>query len=397
MRLMIVEAGVRCIAFLCSTSIGEGFTMVKKSIVGGLVAGHHGNSQQDDGIDNLACDLHPVTGNLMYLAKELLSGDYSVLYRRMVDVAHAAVGTGDIPQSFDGLLTAYPEGDEAIVALLDNLFAALEARADRFDDQMKSKAAGRRALAVNHHALYDFEDKVAEECVMFARKHLFLINNLFAGASFAKDRKRDLQGGGGGGGGGSASATAGGSTGGNPTGNSMKPSAASSISRSTYGNLSSAATATPVGSNISTAARNARIGRLSNFIERVEARLQSEQERFCETIASALGLGVQDMIEFQHAYDKDKSNQSRLLKAKFSIFNTGMDAFLAQQGEWRVSSSSLRDVLAQQLTQRVLATYTTFFATYSAVKFSKKHMNEYLKYTPAQLEQHLRSFFGRAT
>lgn len=126
-------------------------------------------------------------------------------------------------------------------------------------------------------------------------------------------------------------------------------------------------------------------------------RLKTEQEMFCETIALALGLSAQDMMEFQHAYDKDKANQSRLLKAKFSMFNTGMDAFLAQQGEWRVSSAALRDVLAQQLTQRILSTYATFFATYSAIKFSKKHMNEYLKYTPAQLELHLRSFFGRST
>lgn len=126
-------------------------------------------------------------------------------------------------------------------------------------------------------------------------------------------------------------------------------------------------------------------------------RLKTEQELFCETIALALGLSAQDMLEFQNTYDKDKSNQSRLLKAKFSMFNTGMDAFLAQQGEWRVSSSISRDALAQQLTHRILSTYSTFFATYSAIKFSKKHMNEYLKYTPAQLELHLRSFFGRSS
>lgn len=109
----------------------------------------------------------------------------------------------------------------------------------------------------------------------------------------------------------------------------------------------------------------------------------------------SLGLGAQDMADFQSTYDRDRSNQHRLLKAKFSLFNTGMDAFLAQQGEWRISAASLRDQLALQLTNRVLQSYSVFFATYGVIKFSKKHMNEYLKYTPAQLEQHLRNFFGR--
>jgi hypothetical protein len=77
------------------------------------------------------------------------------------------------------------------------------------------------------------------------------------------------------------------------------------------------------------------------------------------------------------------------------MFNTGLAALLAQQGEWRVSSSTLREMLTIQMTNRILQTYSQFFSTYSAVKFSKKHMNEYLKYTPAQLEQYLRSFFGR--
>jgi hypothetical protein len=126
-----------------------------------------------------------------------------------------------------------------------------------------------------------------------------------------------------------------------------------------------------------------------------------------------MGLGTQDMNEFNAAYEKDKSGQHRILKAKFAvsceklflsiylmspvpqIFNTGLDALLAQQGEWRVSSSTLRETLSQNLLSKVVQVYAHFFATYSTVKFSKKHMGEYLKYTPAQLENYLRNFFGR--
>ena len=72
-----------------------------------------------------------------------------------------------------------------------------------------------------------------------------------------------------------------------------------------------------------------------------------------------------------------------------------MEALLAQQGEWRVSSSTLRETLTTNLLNRVVNAYNNFFAAYSVVKFSKKHMSEYLKFTPSQLENHLKGFFGR--
>lgn len=116
--------------------------MTKKStVVGGLVAGHQHNANHDDGIDNLACDLHPVTGNLLYLAKELVSNDYSNFFRRMIDVAHADRNLADDP-----VLSLYVEADEAVLALLDHLLTALEVRAEKFDEQIKSKASGRRSL-----------------------------------------------------------------------------------------------------------------------------------------------------------------------------------------------------------------------------------------------------------
>lgn len=117
---------------------------------------------------------------------------------------------------------------------------------------------------------------------------------------------------------------------------------------------------------------------------------------FCEGIAVALGVDSQGMVDFQSSYVSESStNQQRLLKSKFMIFNTGMDALLSQQGEWRVSSSVLRESLSLALVEKVLSTYQPFFTTFSTVKFSKKHMDEYLKYNPAQVENHLKNFFGK--
>jgi hypothetical protein len=125
--------------------------------------------------------------------------------------------------------------------------------------------------------------------------------------------------------------------------------------------------------------------------------LKNEINHFCESIAVALGVDSQGTQDFTSSYSSESSqqNQYRLLKAKFMVFNTGMDALLSQQGEWRVSSSVLRETLSQQLVSRVLGNYSSFFNSFSSIKFSKKHMEEYLKYTPAQVENNLKGFFGK--
>lgn len=81
--------------------------------------------------------------------------------------------------------------------------------------------------------------------------------------------------------------------------------------------------------------------------------------------------------------------------ADSQVFNTGMDALLAQQGEWRISAPILRETLTAQLVARVVPPYSEFYAAFSPVKFSKKHMEQYLRYSPESVERHLQSFFGR--
>lgn len=73
-----------------------------------------------------------------------------------------------------------------------------------------------------------------------------------------------------------------------------------------------------------------------------------------------------------------------------------MDALLAQQGEWRVASAGLRERLSALMVSKLIPVYTKWYNEYSAVKFSKKHMDEYLKYPPNVVERHLAGFFGRA-
>ena len=44
---------------------------------------------------------------------------------------------------------------------------------------------------MNAHGMHEMEDKVAEDFILSARKHLFMANNLFAMFMFVKDRKKE--------------------------------------------------------------------------------------------------------------------------------------------------------------------------------------------------------------
>ena len=239
--------------------------------------------------------------------------------------------------------------------------------------------------------MYEMEDKNAEELILSARKHLFLANNLHSIFNYLKDRRKD----------------------------SSDPAVSSDKVRLLLLSLDQSSQVTPL-SPLSLrivvlgaqsrgiacrssfpsrsglrASKCSRLGLSRMSGDSSSYRLKAEMNLFCESIAIALGIDAQGMNEFQSSYSREPANQHRLLKAKFAIFNTGLDALLGQQGEWRVSSSILRESLSSQLVGRVSQSYTPFFQTYSTVKFSKKHMEEYLKYTPAQVESNLKGFFGK--
>lgn len=80
----------------------------------------------------------------------------------------------------------------------------------------------------------------------------------------------------------------------------------------------------------------------------------------------------------------------------FQLFNSGMDALLSQQGEWRVSSALLRDILGAQLLRKIFPLFKDFYGKYSKVSFSKKHMNEYLRFPPDDVDRALTNFFGKS-
>ena len=74
-------------------------------------------------------------------------------------------------------------------------------------------------------------------------------------------------------------------------------------------------------------------------------------------------------------------------------FNSGMDALVQLQRNWRIPSSELRDRLKNLLMDSILKPYSHFYNRCSTVPFSKKHMAQYLKYPPEEVSRIISTAF----
>ena len=75
------------------------------------------------------------------------------------------------------------------------------------------------------------------------------------------------------------------------------------------------------------------------------------------------------------------------------MFNATIDGLLAMQAHWRITSQDLRTRVEAQLVQQVLESYQVFYGAYSTEKFSKKHMDQYLRYPPTEVEAVFKKIF----
>jgi hypothetical protein len=289
------------------------------------------SNEEDDWI----CDLHPVTGNVLHCCKQIAK--FSI-YKQVLSLAV----TVDISTQ-----SPLPDTGEFINIMLEKLLLGIQLMASKFNNN-KSGNGGpiSRELHVKTHKLYEAGGKEAEELLSSSRKHLFMINNTYSILTYIREKKKEI-------------------------------------------------TQMNTASHASNTKPNIHDQKLLIFLETLETKFTDEKSNFCDKVGCVMGMNTEDMEEFNDRYIKDKAGQYRLLKAKFSMFNSGMDAFLAQQGEWRVSSASLREHLGELLVESIYPTYLEFFTTYSIIPFSKKHMAGYLKYQPKMIEDKLKHFFGK--
>lgn len=293
-----------------------------------------------------SCDLHPITGNVLHCCKELRV--FGAVYSRVCELVSEIGATHcNFPYMYASDLP------DLVTSLVDNLFDALQQRADRYNVIVPPNAAKKRAGENSYFfwptKAYDsagsgLDAKHARASVAKARRHLFLANNMYSLYVYCTEMQK-----------------------------------LHSIALSDGAPL-------PV-----------IVNDLDRVLRDVEAILVSSQNDLCYSVAAALGVLPDDISFFQQTYAQkraDKKAVEKLLKTKFSAFNCGMDALLAQQGEWRVTSLELRENISAQLVEQIVPIWTSFFNTFSATQFSKKHMKEYLRFPPHDVNGIIKHYFG---
>lgn len=337
------------------------------------------------------CDLHPITGNVLHCCEEM--GQFQSVYPRLIELV-TEVGVPSFPYMYAAELT------DLVTSLVDNLHDALLQRADRYNVARppgvrpkggigggegeggggggrmmtwlwgggnKAASAESRVLEVNKSNLFDVGAAEAVILLSEARRHLFLVNNLYSLCAYCRDTQSDY------------------------------------IAYQAYyaTNPKIVDDDDDVGDYDKEKSPRLRPIVLIRDVERFQSLAESElleaQEGFCQAVVVALGLSTRDMDELREQMDHkraDKKASDRLLKAKFAVFNSGMDALLAQQGEWRVTSVDLRTELAGLLVSRVVPVWSAFFDAHSSTPFTKKHIKEYLRFPPHDVTNILAHFFG---
>ena len=73
----------------------------------------------------------------------------------------------------------------------------------------------------------------------------------------------------------------------------------------------------------------------------------------------------------------------RVLKGRFDAFNKDLDDLVSRLAMLSVPDTDLRDKLRAEINSVILPSVSAFHASWDSVTFSKKHQDEYLRYTPS--------------
>lgn len=84
----------------------------------------------------------------------------------------------------------------------------------------------------------------------------------------------------------------------------------------------------------------------------------------------------------------------RLLKTRFSGFIEDFEKVYVVHRNFTIIDPKLRETLQEDIRSVFLTRYRAFFDKYSGVQFSKKNMNDYLKYTPQKLDSLITQLFA---
>lgn len=121
------------------------------------------------------------------------------------------------------------------------------------------------------------------------------------------------------------------------------------------------------------------------FVDRLSGLVDEEREKYNQAVWVPLASHTKQ-TDLPLEYAKGSSvltlESGRQIKSRFTAFNTGLEEIYQHQKQYSVPDAGLRQRLRQDGRSIVLSSYTEFYERFSQVQFSKKHMEQYLKFAP---------------
>jgi exocyst complex protein 7 len=133
------------------------------------------------------------------------------------------------------------------------------------------------------------------------------------------------------------------------------------------------------------------------FVDRLAGLVNEAREKYNKAVFVPLAEHTRQ-VDLPLEYSKGSSvltlESGRQIKSRFTAFNEGLEEIYHNQKAYSVPDSTLRQRLRQDGRTIVLNSYTEFFERFSQVHFSKKHMDQYLKFPPKAVATMLEELYS---
>jgi hypothetical protein len=135
------------------------------------------------------------------------------------------------------------------------------------------------------------------------------------------------------------------------------------------------------------------------FLERLQAVVTESQTKFIACVWGALATHTSDstlVLEYQKNTHPPTLtfDSGRLVKAKFSSFNSALEEIYTHQKPFSVPDPVLRGRLREEGKKVLLPVYGALYEKFEKTQFSKKHMSEYLKFPPATVASMIEELYS---
>jgi exocyst complex protein 7 len=133
------------------------------------------------------------------------------------------------------------------------------------------------------------------------------------------------------------------------------------------------------------------------FKQKMTKTFESEKAKYL-TYWERLNRHLTDVDDSELNYQMNKDvlslESGRLIKSRFSGFIEDFERVYVVHRNFTVIDPKLRETLQGDIRRVFLSRYRVFFNKYSGVQFSKKNMNDYLKYPPQKLDSLIGQLFA---